>query len=62
MGDDAERRDRLAGVEADLDGVERALARLDAGTYGECEVCGEPIGARLAADPVARRCLAHAGA
>jgi RNA polymerase-binding protein DksA len=38
--------------------VERALERLDAGTYGTCEACGEPIGpARLRARPAARLCL-----
>lgn len=37
---------------------ERALARLDAGTYGICEVCGGPIGkARLQAFPRATLCL-----
>jgi DnaK suppressor protein len=34
------------------------LTRLDAGTYGTCEVCGEPIGtARLEARPAARTCI-----
>jgi DnaK suppressor protein len=34
--------------------VERALARLDAGTYGRCENCGNPIPkARLQALPAA---------
>jgi DnaK suppressor protein len=38
--------------------AERALERLDAGTYGTCEACGEPIGAaRLRARPAARLCL-----
>jgi DnaK suppressor protein len=37
---------------------ERALARIDAGTYGECESCGEPIGkARLQAFPRATLCV-----
>lgn len=32
--------------------TERALLRLDAGTYGLCEVCGKPIGkARMQAFP-----------
>ncbi len=44
-------RSRLASVEA-------ALRKLDAGEYGTCEVCGEPIGAqRLAARPVAVTCI-----
>jgi RNA polymerase-binding transcription factor DksA len=38
---------------------ERALARLQDGTYGQCEVCGEAIGkARLQAFPRATLCLA----
>jgi RNA polymerase-binding protein DksA len=39
--------------------VERALARLDAGTYGRCENCGDPIPkARLQAFPRATLCVA----
>lgn len=35
-----------------LEQTERALARLDAGTYGLCEICGKPIGkARMQAFP-----------
>ena len=42
-----------------LDQGERALSRIDAGTYGVCESCGEPIGkARLMAFPRATLCLA----
>lgn len=45
-----------------LDDVEHALARLDEGTYGTCEVCGEPIGdARLEVMPATRFCIQHAG-
>lgn len=36
----------------------RALARMDAGQYGECEACGEPIPvARLQAMPMAVTCV-----
>ena len=45
-----------------LDDVEHALARLDEGTYGQCEICGSPIGeARLELMPAARYCIDHAG-
>ncbi|MBW3640051.1 MAG: TraR/DksA C4-type zinc finger protein [Actinobacteria bacterium] len=38
--------------------VERALGRLDAGTYGRCENCGNPIPkARLQAFPRATLCV-----
>jgi RNA polymerase-binding protein DksA len=38
--------------------TERALDRLDAGTYGLCENCGEPIGkARMQAFPRATLCV-----
>jgi DnaK suppressor protein len=41
-----------------LDQGERALARIDAGTYGVCESCGKPIGkARLLAFPRAILCV-----
>lgn len=37
--------------------VEQALKRLDAGTYGDCASCGEPIPLeRLWAQPAATRC------
>ena len=42
--------------------VERALDRLDSGTYGLCEICSSAIGdARLEAMPAARFCIDHAG-
>ena len=45
-----------------LDDVEKALTRLDEGTYGTCEVCGQPIGdARLDVMPATRFCIEHAG-
>lgn len=43
---------------AELTEIDAALARLDAGVYGVCEVCGLPIApARLEARPAARRCI-----
>jgi RNA polymerase-binding transcription factor DksA len=48
----------LQRVEEQLVEVDAALARLDAGTYGLCEICGKPIGdERLEAMPAARYCL-----
>jgi RNA polymerase-binding transcription factor DksA len=48
----------LAESEGALRQVERARERLQAGTYGQCERCGEAIGAaRLAAMPMAECCL-----
>ncbi|MCD9197560.1 TraR/DksA family transcriptional regulator [Aeromicrobium wangtongii] len=38
--------------------TEKALERLDKGTYGQCELCGEPIGKnRLMAFPRATLCM-----
>jgi RNA polymerase-binding transcription factor DksA len=47
----------IDAVDALLNEVEQSLSRLDAGTYGRCEECGEPIDdARLAELPTARTC------
>ena len=41
-----------------LHDLDDALAKLDAGTYGQCEQCGGEIGAaRLEAMPAARLCI-----
>jgi len=38
--------------------VETAIARLEAGHYGQCERCGQPIAAaRLTARPAASTCI-----
>ena len=49
----------LAGsLRESLNDVEAALVKLDQGTYGTCEGCGQPIApARLEAKPAARRCM-----
>ena len=50
-------------LEAGLERTERALAKLDEGTYGRCDVCGEPIAPkRLAAMPDAVTCVTCASA
>lgn len=42
---------------AELEAIERALARIEAGTYGRCFACGEAIPAeRLAALPATELC------
>ncbi len=47
----------IDGIDKLLDEVERALSRLDDGTYGRCAACGAPIGdARLAEEPTALHC------
>jgi DnaK suppressor protein len=50
-------------LDAKLRDVERAVEKLDDGTYGTCDGCGGPIGAeRLAAMPWAVQCVACASA
>jgi len=50
----------LDGIEQELADVERALAMLDEGTYGQCEVCGRAIDDEvLARTPTARYCAEH---
>ena len=51
----------LEQVEAELSDVERAMRKLDDGTYGKCEICNEQIDAeRLEAQPATRACTKHA--
>ncbi len=43
-----------------LTDINHALKKIDAGTYGICEISGEPIEeARLEANPAARTCKLH---
>ncbi|MES3031440.1 MAG: TraR/DksA C4-type zinc finger protein [Patescibacteria group bacterium] len=63
----ADRMEELEGNEAIIEQLEpqlkevnAALARIEAGTYGNCEVSGEAIEPeRLEANPSARTCIAH---
>jgi DnaK suppressor protein len=42
-----------------LNKIEKSLEKIERGTYGECESCGEEIGLeRLRARPVANFCIA----
>ncbi len=50
-------------LEVSLARTERALEKLDDGTYGRCDRCGEPIApGRLRAMPDSVLCLTHAAA
>lgn len=50
---------RLRGREKTyLEKIEKALGRIDAGTFGKCEGCGDPIGQeRLSVRPEATLCI-----
>jgi DnaK suppressor protein len=53
-----ESRALIGQLEETLTEVERALAKLDEGSYGVCEVCSNEIGeARLEAMPATRYCI-----
>jgi DnaK suppressor protein len=56
---DAQMLSEMSDVDARaLEAVIAALQRLDAGTYGKCAVCGEPIeAARLRVLPEAAECV-----
>lgn len=52
----------IRSAEEHLASIDAARERLAQGSYGLCEVCGEPIPAgRLEARPTARTCVEHAG-
>ncbi len=57
--ENAEVEDDIEAVtEAEIDQIERVLARIDGGEYGICVDCGGPIAeARLRANPLALRCI-----
>jgi hypothetical protein len=56
-------QDELDRIETQLDDVASALDRIEARSYGCCEVCGAAIDDDLlAADPVRRLCPIHTGA
>jgi RNA polymerase-binding transcription factor DksA len=59
IGDDLALLDQVDEV---LSGVERALRRLDDGSYGTCEICGAALPEdQVEADPILARCASHAG-
>jgi RNA polymerase-binding protein DksA len=56
-----ETRTLAAQLQDQLDDVEAALSRIDSGSYGTCEVCGQEVAAaRLEAMPSTRFCIDHA--
>ncbi len=70
QADENERADTItdfeerSAVEVEIENrhkdIEEALARMDAGTYGTCKVCGGQIEEdRLEANPAADTCKAH---
>ena len=55
------RKNLKAEAQQNLIYVDNALSRIANGTYGECEVCAEPIeDQRLEALPYATLCMEHA--
>lgn len=51
------------GMNREAEAIDHALARMDAGVYGRCEECEEPIAlARLKVLPFTRLCAADAAA
>lgn len=55
-----ERAGLVATLESRYNGIIGALARVESGTFGNCEVCGNPIEEkRLNANPISRTCIAH---
>lgn len=53
----------LEQLESEISDLDAALRKIDEGTYGRCEVCGQEVEAeRLEAMPGTRTCREHAGA
>lgn len=64
VADSLEAFEGNAAIEVELEArmleVDAALARIEAGTYGMCRICGMEIEeARLHANPAAPTCIAH---
>ena len=55
-----ERTSMLNTLQSRLNDIKDALKKIETGTYGKCEVCGEPIELdRLEANPAARTNKVH---
>ncbi len=61
MAEDMEERgSTLSALEIEYRNIKRALTKLEAGTFGICEISGEPIEEdRLNFKPTARTCKTH---
>lgn len=64
VADSMEAFEEGAAIEVELEArlleVDTALARIEAGTYGKCRICGMDIEeARLKANPASPTCIAH---
>ncbi len=64
VADSIEHFEENAAIEVELEArlmeVDAALARIEAGAYGICRICGIAIeDARLHANPAAPTCIAH---
>ncbi len=60
MEDSDERQSTLTTLEIEYRSVKRALAKIENGTYGICEISQAPIEeGRLKIKPDARTCVAH---
>ncbi len=50
----------VATLETQYNNIKRALAKVESGTFGACEICGNQIEEkRLTVSPVARTCIEH---
>ena len=50
----------IESMQAELEDIDAALQRVEAGTYGNCEICKRDIGDdRLDAVPATRFCVEH---
>ncbi|MCX6819933.1 MAG: TraR/DksA C4-type zinc finger protein [Candidatus Adlerbacteria bacterium] len=55
-----ENQTEIAEIQVHWHDIKRALAKIEEGTYGLCEICGEAIEEdRLEANPSARTCKTH---
>jgi RNA polymerase-binding transcription factor DksA len=53
----------LEQLQAEIDDLDAALRKVEEGTYGTCEICGNEISPdRLEARPGSRTCIDHADA